>query len=121
MSSGAFEDGKYGGLVAADIYPCRAQPESKGLTLNAVANSYPVGATTSVISARLKSSTKRIGINARTVRVQLTAVLAGYKPNAILTIPVFTQAAWNSYGKGQTGTYQATAVRFVGKTGENIK
>lgn len=120
MSSGAFEDGKYISN-AGDIYPCRAQPESKALSLGGVANSYPAAATDQPNSARLKSSNKRIGVNARSVRVQLTATLDGYKDDAILTIPVFQASVWEGYTKGQVGTYLSTAVKFVGKSPESIK
>lgn len=120
MSSGAFEDGKYISN-AGDIYACRAQPESKGLTLGGVANAYPGAAVDQKPSARLKSSNRKIGVNARSVRVQLTGTLAGYKPDAVLTIPVFQQSVWEGYVKGQVGTYQSIACKFVGKSPESIK
>lgn len=120
MSSGAFEDGKYI-TNAGDIHPCRAQPESKALALGGVANAYPTAATDQVSSARLKSSNRRIGVNARSVRVQLTGVLAGYKPDAVLTVPVFQASIWEGYAKGQVGTYLGTACKFVGKSAESIK
>lgn len=120
MSSGVFEDGKYISN-AGDIYPCRAQPESKALALGGVSNAYPAAATDQPNSARLKSSNKRIGVNGRSVRVQLTASLADYKADAILTVPVFQASVWEGYSKGQVGTYQGTAVKFVGKSPESIK
>lgn len=120
MSSGVFEDGKYESL-AGDIYPCRVQPESKVLTLNSVANAYPTADADQPVSARMKSSQRRQGVNARSVRVQLTGTLTGYKPDAILTIPVFQSSVWNGYQKPQTGTYLGTACKFVGKSAEGIK
>lgn len=120
MSSGVFEDGKYISN-SGDIYPCRAQPESKALTLGSVTNAYPTADTDQPNSARLKSSNKKIGVNGRSVRVQLTATLAGYKPDAILTVPVFQASVWEGYVKGQVGTYLGTAVKFIGKSPESIK
>lgn len=120
MSAGATEAAKY---EANDgkIYPCRAQPETKGLTLNGTANAYPTAAADQVVSVRLKSSKRKIGANARTVTVRLTAALTGYKANALLTVPVFNPTVWNGYKRGDTGTYLATAVEFVGKSAESIK
>lgn len=120
MSSGATEAGKYEDANGV-IYPCRPQPETKNLTLNGVSNAYPTAdVSTGVPSARLGGSKRSIGVNARTVRVRLTATLTGYLPNAVLTIPVFQEDVFNGYSKGQTGTYLATAVEFVGKTAETI-
>jgi len=119
MSAGRFEDGKYE-TNDGDVYACRAQPESKGLTLGGVANAYPPGVIDQATSARLTGSKRQIGVTARTVRVQLTAVLAGYKPEAILTVPVFTEAVYNGYVRGQVGTYLATAVKYVGRSAEGV-
>lgn len=120
MSSGVFEDAKYESN-AGGIYPARAQPESKGLALGGVSNAYPTAAADQVVSARLKSSNRKIGVNGRSVRVQLTATLTGYKADAVLTVPVFQEAVWEGYAKGQVGTYLGTAVKFVGKSPESIK
>lgn len=119
MSSGVFESAKYESLEG-DIYAARAQPESKGLTLGSVANAYPTGAVDTKVSANLTGSKRQNGVTARNVRVQLTATLTGYKPDAVLTVPVFTQSVWNGYKRGQVGTYLGAAVKFVGKTGEGI-
>jgi len=119
MSSGVFENGRYE-TNEGDVYFCKAQPESKLLTLGGTANSYPPGAVDQKTSARLTGSKRQIGVTARTVRVQLTATLAGYKPSAILTIPVFTEAVYNGYVKGQIGTYLGTAVAYVGRSAEGV-
>jgi len=119
MSSGRFEDGKYESNDG-DVYACRAQPESKSLTLNGVSNSYAIGVVDQPVSARLTGSTRQIGVTARRVRVQLTAVLAGYKPDAVLTVPVFTEAVYNGFVRGQTGTYLGTAVKYVGRSAEGV-
>lgn len=120
MSSGAFEVAKYEDNQGV-IYPCKAQPESKALTLGGVANGYPTAAAvTGVPSARLRGSKRTIGVNARTVTVKLTASLEGYQDDAILTIPVFQEDVWNGYSKTQTGTYLGTAVICTGKQPEYI-
>jgi hypothetical protein len=119
MSAGAFEDGKYESNDG-DIYFCRPQPESKALILGGVTNAYPAGDTDQKVSARLTGSKRQVGATARTVRVQLTATLAGYKANAVLTIPVFTPAVYDGFVRGQTGTYLGTAVKYVGRSSEGI-
>lgn len=120
MSSGVFESGKYESNEG-DIYNCRAQPESKALTLGGAANAYPAGAVDQKVSANLTGSTRQNGANARRVRVQLTAALTGYKADAVLTVPVFQESIWNGYKAGQVGQYLGTAVKFIGKTSESIK
>ena len=120
MSAGAFESGRYSSNNG-DIYACRAQPESKGLVLGAVTNAYPVGAVTQRVRVNLTGSPKRNGATARRVRIRLTAVLAGYLPGAILTVPIFSQAMFDGILPNATGTYLATACIFVGRTSESIK
>jgi len=119
MSSGVFEDGKYESNDG-DIYFCRAQPESKALILGGVTNAYPTSAVDQKVSARLTGSKRQVGATARTVRVQLTASLAGYKPNAVLTVPIFTPTVYDGFVRGQVGTYQGTAVKYVGRSSEGI-
>lgn len=120
MSAGTFEKGKYESN-AGDIYNCRVQPESKALTIGGTANSYPAGDADQKVSARMRSSQRKRGVNGRSVRVRLTATLTGYKADAILTVPVFQELVWNGWNIGDTGTYLATAVELVGKSGESIK
>lgn len=119
MSAGVFEDGKYE-TDDGDIYFCRPQPESKGLILGGVTNAYPTAAVDQSTSARLTGSKRQIGVTARTVRVQLTATLVGYKPDAVLTIPVFTKAVYDGFVRGQVGTYLSTAIKYVGRSSEGV-
>jgi len=120
MSSGAFEAGRYS-TNDGDVYACRAQPESKGLTLGGVANSYPTGAVTQKTSANLTGSSRQNGVTARRIRVRLTATLAGYLPNAVLTVPIFNTTLYNGVVPNAVGTYLGTAVIFVGRTAESVK
>ena len=120
MSSGAFEAGRYASNDG-DIYACRAQPESKALVLGAVTNAYPTGAVDQKVSAQLTGSSRQIGATARRIRVRLTATLAGYLPNSVLTVPIFQAAMYDGILPGATGTYLGTAVIFVGRTAESVK
>jgi hypothetical protein len=121
MSAGRFENGKYESIDGQYIWPCRAQPESKGLVLNSVANAYPTDAVTPGLpKIRLRKGKREFGPTVRTVTVRFTEDLTGAQADylgegALAVIPVFTQSAWASYGENQTGTYLGTAVEFVGK------
>jgi len=121
MSAGAFENGRYESIDGLYIWPCRAQPESKGLTLDGVANAYPTdGVTEGLPKIRLRKGKREFGPTVRTVTVRMTAAPTGPQADylglgSLLTIPVFQQSTWASYGEGQTGTYLSTAVEFVGK------
>ena len=127
MSAGAFVPGIY---VTDTNVPVNisVQPETKSLTLNAVANADGTGPIQPGLpSAKVSGTQRSIGINARKVRVRFTgAVPPGYiGTSGIITLPVLTKSAWDAYGRQQTGTYtlEGTAydVAFVGKTGETIR
>lgn len=126
MSAGAFEDGKYESGNTF-VYPVRVQPESKGLTLNSVANAYPEGALTANIGTlNLTGGRRRFGVIPRTVTVEMTAAPTGAVADyagegSQFTIPVFNQTVWTGYSKGQTGTYLGTAVKFINKSPEIIR
>jgi len=121
MSAGAFEDGRYESIDGLYIWPCRAQPESKELTLDSVANAYPTDSVTvGLPKAKLRKGKREFGPTIRTVTVEFTAAPTGAQADYLgvgsqLTIPVFTQAVWESYGEQQTGTYLGTAVIFKSK------
>lgn len=127
MSAGNFAtDGKYETDTGV-VHPIRYQPETTSLSLNTVPNAAPAGAVgANLPSARVGSGRRSFGINARLVRFRFTGTLPpGYSMNGILTLPVLTPAAFNSYGKSQTGTYTLNGtdydIAFVGKTPETIK
>lgn len=121
MSAGAFENGRYESIDGLYVWPCRAQPESKELTLNSVANAYPTEAvTTGLPKIKLRKGKREFGPTVRTVTVKFTAAPSGAQGDyegigATHVVPVFQQSTWESYGEGQTGTYLGTACEFVGK------
>ena len=119
MSSGNFEAGKYETISGEIIYPVRVQPETKGLTLNSVANAYPTDpVTTGVSRIALRRGRRAFGPAIRTATVKLTAdgtgTTAEYKENSLHVVPIFAQATYNSYTVGQTGTYLGIACELVG-------
>lgn len=121
MSAGTFENGRYESIDGQYIWPCRAQPESKELTLGGVANAYPADPVTSGLpKIRLRKGKREFGPTVRTVTVKMTAAPTGARADyagvgALLTVPIFQQSTWEEYGEGDTGTYLGTAVEFVGK------
>jgi hypothetical protein len=120
MSSGAFSDSKYISN-AGDVYPVRIQPETLGLTLDAVANAAPTPAVDQVIRAKVSGSRRSYGVHCRTVTVQFTAAKTDYVANAKITVPWLTGSTWETLPPGATGTYLGTAVKLVGKSPERIK
>lgn len=127
MSAGDFEDGKYEQSGSSFIWPCRVQPETKELTLNAVANAYPAGdATLNLPTLAISKRGRRgFGVTPRTVTVELTANGTGayseYIEGNRYTVPVFQQSVWDGYGSGQTGTYLGIACKFDTKTAQDVK
>jgi hypothetical protein len=121
MSVGVFESGKYEQATGTNIWPCKAQPESKELTLNSVANDYPAAAVTAGLPRiKLRKGRREVGLPIRTVTVRLTAngtaATAGYLSGTLHTVPVFSKAAYAAYGEGQTGTYLGIACEYVNST-----
>ena len=126
MSAGPFEEGRY----LSDngfIYPVRVQPETSQLTLNNVGNDYPAAAATPNIGTLVLTKGKRsFGVIPRTVTVQMTEAPTGQVADyagigSTFVIPVFDDTVWDSYAKGQTGSYLATQVKFVFKNPEIIR
>jgi hypothetical protein len=120
MSVGVFESARYEQISGSNIWPCRAQPETKGLTLNSVANDYPVsGVTAGLPRIKLRKGKREFGPTIRTVTVKLTAAgtgaTAGYLADTLHVVPVFTNATHASYSINQTGTYLGIACQCVGK------
>lgn len=126
MSAGTFEIGKYED-GNGNVWECRVQPETKGLTLNSEANAYPTGAATAGLPTLPVniSSRRKFGIKMRSVTIELTAdgtaETADYQGTGTrFTIPVFDPLVWAGYDKGQTGTYLGIACVFRGKSSEEI-
>lgn len=116
MSSGIFEAAKYQS-GAGDIFACRAQPETKQLSIQNTANAYPGGAVDQPFPIRLRVGKRSRGLIPRTVTVRFTAAPPeGYLADGEHVVPVFTQAAWDTYTEtpDRTGTYLGTACKVVG-------
>lgn len=121
MSAGTFEDAKYEQANGDNVWPCRAQPESKGLALGGVANAYPTDAVTAGLpKIKLRKTRREFGLPIRTVTIELTADGTGgnaeYKSGTLHVVPVFQQSVWEGYDEGQTGTYLGIACKYINKT-----
>lgn len=116
MSAGAFSRAKYES-DGGEVYAIRVQPE----TIIAATNPEPAGAITAEPSAIANGSRRRIGVNARRVRVVFTAgAPAGYKPDSPIALPILTPTAFQALSKGETFTYLGGTVEVIGKTPEYI-
>ena len=124
MSAGAFESGRYISNVGF-VFPCRVQPETKGLVLNSVANAYPGAAVdVGLPSIKISNGNREAGVVPRKVVVELTAsgsgVTAEYTEGNQLTIPIFQQTVFDGLAKDQTGTYQGIACKVVSVLPERV-
>jgi hypothetical protein len=126
MSSGTYEVGKYED-EAGNIWEVRVQPETKGLTLNTVANAYPAADPTAGLPTLPinVSSRRKFGVKMRSVTVELTADGTGETADYLgtgtrFTIPVFDPTVWSGYSKGQTGTYLGIACIYRTKSNEDV-
>jgi hypothetical protein len=115
MSSGAFVRSFYE-LDNGDVARCRVQPETI-----AGFNSPPAGPATVPGSARMNGSRRKAGINARSVSLAWTAAPpAGYKPDAVVRVPILDPDVYNGLDLGDTVTYLGANAEVIGKTGEKI-
>lgn len=122
MSSGAFVDSFYLSNELTTTHPIRVQPETIALTLGGQANTAPSGTGAIGPSAQVSRGKRSIGINARTVTIELTASLAGYLPGSKITLPWLDPDTFADITpKVTTGTYLSTACKVVGKSPETVR
>lgn len=116
MSSGPFEKSFYTS-DSGTVYPIRVQGE----TLSFSAQGTPATAATGEPSAIANGSRRRIGVNARSVRLEWTGTPpTGYEINSVVRVPILTQAAFNAIKKGDQVTYLGAQAKVLGKTPEYI-
>lgn len=113
MSLGVFELSKYKSNKGR-TFPCRVQPETKALVLNAVTNSPPTETPESGLpTIKLSQGRRSFGVTPNRVVVTLTAsgsgALSGYVSGNSYTLPWLDSDTFSSVAKGQTGTYQGIA------------
>jgi hypothetical protein len=122
MSAGAFSDSFYESNELGSVHPIRVQPETIALVLGGQANTAPSGTGAIGPSAQVSRGKRSIGINARTVTIELTASLAGYLSGSKITLPWLDSATFSAITpKVTTGTYLATACKVVGKSPETVR
>lgn len=116
MSAGVFTNSFYTS-DSGEVYNIRVQPE----TLSFSAQGTPAAAATAEPSAIANGSRRRIGVNARNVRLEWTAAApVGYDPNGVVRVPILTAAAYTAINKGDAVTYLGNSARVLGKTPEYI-
>ena len=121
MSAGVFETGRYASNETGLTHGIRVQPETKALTINSVANDYSAVTTLTKPNAQVGKGKRSVGINCRTVTIQLTTALTGYKAGSNIVLPWFVESTYNAIARDQTGTYLATACKVVGKSPERVR
>lgn len=121
MSEGTFVYTNYERNDGA-IQRIRVQPETLGLTIDAVANAAPAGPRDTAGTVRVGSSRRSFGVTARRVAVRWTgAVPDGYDPNGIIYLPILTPGLFNDIILGATGTYLGNSIEVVGTTPEQVR
>jgi hypothetical protein len=122
MSAGAFSDSFYESNELGTVHPIRVQPETLALELDGQANEAPDGAGAIGPSAQVSRGKRSIGINARTVTIQLTAALSGYLSGSKITLPWLDPVTYADITpKVTVGTYLGTACKVVGKSAETVR
>jgi len=122
MSSGAFTDSFYESNELGSVHPIRVQPETIALSLGGQTNDAPAATGAIGPSAQVSRGKRSIGINARTVTIELTAALSGYLAGSKITLPWLEAATFADITpKVTTGTYLATACKVVGKSPETVR
>lgn len=115
MSAGAFVRSFYE-LDNGEVARCRVQPETI-----AGFNTPAAGPASVPGSARMQSSRRRQGINARMISVVWSgAPPAGYDANGVIRIPILTTLVYNGLELGDQVTYLGATAEVIGKTGEKI-
>ena len=120
MSSCNFVRSKYES-TSGNIYACSVPPETLLWVLDGTAKDEPAGSVDTEPSAYMSSSTRRFGVNARTVRLAWTgSPPPGYDAAGVIRVPIMTPALFNSFSGGPAGSFLAAGVEVVGKTNEKI-
>ena len=93
MSAGKFTRALYLPTYSASVvHPIRVQPETLTLTVGGTPNAGATGESLilSPISARVGGGRRKLGLNARTVTIQLVDATppTGYKTEAVISLPV---------------------------------
>jgi len=122
MSAGEFLIGRYESSELGAIMPVRAQPETVGLFIGGTANAFSAGTVNLGLFAQVGKNRGAYGVGCRKVTVRwVGGAPEGYKAGESLSIPVFSQAAYNSYTPGSVGQYLGSQVVVVSRTPENAR
>lgn len=115
MSSGRFVRTFYE-LDNGEIARARVQPETI-----AGFNVAPAGPATLSGSARMTSSRRRFGINARAITgAWVGSPPAGYDDRTPVRVPILTPDVYNGLELGDTVSYLGGSLEVIGKTAEKI-
>lgn len=124
MSAGQFEISRYSTTgLGVQIMPIRVQPETLAATIGGTSNDPPAGNTTLDLRVNVSAGNNAYGVKPRKATLRFTnqaALPAGYSGDDI-TIPVMTQATFDAWTLGSTGTYLGSDVQVLSKLPERIR
>lgn len=117
MSQGKFQDAVYVDDLG-NAHSIRIQPE----TINPWNTNGAGTIAPGTPSAKVSSSKRSIGVNARTARFKWVGTPpAGYDANGILQFPILTKAKFDALVKNLDYPYLTSGLNLVGKTNESIR
>jgi len=116
MSAGRFSRSFYQ-TNAGVTHPIRVQPE----TISEGWNPPPAGPADSQISAIANGRRRRLGVNARRIRIAFEDTApVGYLLNSPIALPILDQDAWEALTKNDEIPYLGQTATVLGKTPEYI-
>ena len=123
MSAGEFIIANYQTTeLGQQIMPIRIQPKTAQLFIAGTANAGSTSAITLSLRVRVNGGNSEYGVKPRKVTVRFTDetdLPDGYSGDD-LTVPILTQAAYDAYLVGSTGTYLGSPVQVVSRKPELI-
>lgn len=124
MSAGPFVITNYESTeLTGSIMPCKVQPETLLLFAGGVANSGSASAITLPLRVNVSGGNQEYGVKPRKVTITFTdpgAIPAGYTGDD-LVIPVMTQAAYDAYLVGVSGTYLGSPIQIISRSPERAR
>ena len=121
MSSGNFIVQTYEASFGTFFMPCRVQPETLLLTNGTEANNGATNAINLSLFARARKGNSEYGVGMRSITISWDGAPPTDYSGDSLTVPVLTQAAFDSYTIGSAVTYLDTAATVVGRKPETVR
>jgi hypothetical protein len=126
MSAGPFERTRYQATyLSTAIHPIRVQPETIALAEAGAptnTNDPPALSITIPISAVVSKSDRGLGLRPRKFNLELTGTPpTGYSPGSRVSVPILTEAFYESIPVNDEVTYLSTTWQVISKTPESVR